>query len=65
MSLLVPEIEVTSHIDASRIIRVKAYIPMLDEEFEAVVDYNTASPDAKRLRQELDSELHARRLYKR
>lgn len=51
------EIEVTLHIDASRIIRVKAYIPMLDEEFEAVVDYNTASPDAKRLRQELDSEL--------
>jgi len=51
------EIEVTLNIDASRIIRAKAYIPVLDEEIEAVIDYNMASPDPKRLRQELDSEL--------
>lgn len=51
------EIEVTLHFDASRILRAKAYIPMLDEEFEAVIDYNGSSPDAKRLLQELDSEL--------
>jgi molecular chaperone DnaK len=51
------EIEVTLNIDASRIIRAKAYIPVLDEEIEAVIDYNMASPDTKRLRQELDGEL--------
>lgn len=51
------EIEVTLNIDASRIIRAKAYIPVLDEEIEAVIDYNMANPDTKRLRQELDGEL--------
>jgi len=51
------EIEVTLNIDASRIIRAKAYIPVLDAEIEAVIDYNSATPDPKRLRQELDSEL--------
>ncbi len=30
------EVEVTLHIDASRIVTTKAYIPILDEEFEAV-----------------------------
>ena len=51
------EIEVTLHIDASRIIRAKGYIPMLDEEYEAVIDYNTRSPDHKQLKQEYDAEV--------
>ena len=51
------EVEVTLHFDASRILRAKAYIPMLDEEFEALIDYNVTTPDPKRLLQELDSEL--------
>ena len=51
------EVEVTLHFDASRILRAKAYVPMLDEEFEAVIDYNLSSPDPNRLSQDLDSEL--------
>jgi molecular chaperone DnaK len=51
------EIEVTLNIDASRIIRAKAYIPVLDEEFEAVIDYNRKSADPKRLKREYDAEL--------
>ena len=51
------EIEVTLHFDASRILRAKAYIPMLDEEFEAVIDYNSRSPEPARLLQELNSEI--------
>jgi molecular chaperone DnaK len=33
-------IEVTMEIDASRIMRVRAYVPQLDEEFDAVVNFN-------------------------
>lgn len=50
------EVEVTLHIDASRIIRAKAYIPMLDEEYECVIDYNTRAPDHRQLKQECDAE---------
>lgn len=52
------EIEITLHMDASRIIRAKAYIPMLDEEYEAVIDYNTRNPDQKQLQQEYDAEVN-------
>lgn len=51
------EIEVTLDIDASRILKAKAYIPILDEEFEAVIDYNKRSPDQKHLQQEYEVEL--------
>jgi len=51
------EVEVTIHMDASRIIRAKAYIPVLDEEYEAVIDYNTTSPDPARLRSEHSEEM--------
>jgi molecular chaperone DnaK len=51
------EIEVTLHFDASRILRAKAYIPMLDEEFEAVIDYSRSSPEPARLLQDLNAEL--------
>jgi len=51
------EIEVTINMDASRIIRAKAYIPVLDEEYEAVIDYNTATPDPARLKDEYDQEI--------
>ncbi len=50
------EIEVTINMDASRIIRAKAYIPVLDEEYEAVIDYNNATPDATRLGGQFDRE---------
>ncbi len=48
------EIEVTLHMDASRIILVKAYIPMLDEEFKAEINLNNSSPDQKTLKKEND-----------
>jgi len=37
------EIEVTIAIDTSRLIRAKAYLPILDEEFEAVIDLRSVT----------------------
>lgn len=51
------EVEVTIHMDSSRIIRAKAYIPMLDEEYEAVIDYNRFDPNPTRLKKEFDDEI--------
>jgi molecular chaperone DnaK len=51
------EVEVTIHMDAARVIRAMAYIPVLDEEYEAVMDYNTANPDLARLQKEYESEI--------
>ena len=51
------EVEVTLHIDASRILRAKAYIPMLDEEYEAVISLNAVAPDPQRLKKEYDAEV--------
>jgi molecular chaperone DnaK len=41
------EVEVTIDIDQSRIVRAKAYIPILDEEFEHVISYDDYSAKAK------------------
>jgi molecular chaperone DnaK len=51
------EVEVTILMDASRIIRAKAYIPVLDEEYEAVIDYNSVSPDHRQLKREYNQEV--------
>lgn len=51
------EIEVTINMDASRIIRAKAYIPVLDEEYEAVIDYDHTTPDPTRLKEEYRQEM--------
>lgn len=51
------EVEVTLHMDKSRLIRVKAYIPMLDEEYEAVIVSHEKSPDPNQLQREFDGEL--------
>jgi molecular chaperone DnaK len=50
------EVEITLFMDASRIIRAKAYIPMLDEEFEAVIDPSKHKPDPVELKKELREE---------
>lgn len=47
------EVEVTIEVDQSRIVRTKAFIPLLDEEFEQVIDYreygkSVRSPDELR-----------------
>ena len=39
------DVELVVTIDASRVMRLKAFIPVLDEEFEAKIDYNQHSPD--------------------
>jgi molecular chaperone DnaK len=43
------DIEVTIEIDKSRLIRTKAFIPILDEEFEDVLPLESETPDAKQL----------------
>jgi molecular chaperone DnaK len=47
------EIEVTIEIDQSRLIRTKAFIPILDEEFEDVLKLESPTPDAKELGERL------------
>ena len=52
------EIEVTLNMDTSRNIRVKAYIPILDEEYEAFILHHEKSPDQNQLQQEFDAEVN-------
>lgn len=47
------DIEVTIEIDQSRLIRTKAFIPILDDEFEDVLKLESAVPDAKQLAERL------------
>ncbi len=53
------EIEVTLRMDASRLLTVVAYVPVLDEEFPAKVELGgkVRQPDVKVLRQEWNREL--------
>jgi len=50
------EVEVTLMMDEDRCIRARAYITMLDEEFEVVIVPETRTPDASRLESELREE---------
>ncbi|MBU1927322.1 MAG: Hsp70 family protein [Gammaproteobacteria bacterium] len=50
------EVEVTIEIDQSRLVRVKAYIPILDEEYEDVMKIDYESPDPENLKKEADRE---------
>ncbi|MEN6427955.1 MAG: Hsp70 family protein [Phycisphaerales bacterium] len=50
------EVEVTLLMDEDRSIRARAYITMLDEEFEVVITPETRTPDASRLKRELGQE---------
>jgi molecular chaperone DnaK len=54
------EVEVTIDIDASRIVRASAYVPLLDEEFESVIDYQEYGRKAKDV-QELSREAETQR----
>ncbi len=52
------EVEVTLLLDTSRILKMNAYIPILDEEFESTIDsIQKANPDPKHLHQEFEAEL--------
>jgi len=53
------EVEVTLHMDASRLLTVMAYVPLLDEEFPAKIELGgkVRHPDIAVLRQEWNREL--------
>jgi len=52
------EIEVTLIYDASMILKAKAFVPMLDEEFEAVIVSATEIPKYKELKKQFELEKH-------
>ncbi len=49
------EVEVSLHIDASRLIKAKAFVPLLNEEFEGVIKLEMKAPDATILAAEFQS----------
>ena len=51
------EVDVSIIMDESRMMKVQAYIPVLDEEYEVTIDYEKKSPDAKRLREDYTAEV--------
>lgn len=50
------EIEITIEIDQSRILRTRAYIPILDEEFEDVIKFNRGVIDLAHLEADFNRE---------
>ena len=50
------EVEVTIEVDASRLVRTRAYVPLLDEEFEGVNKLEMAGADPAALQQDVDRE---------
>lgn len=50
------EVEVTIEIDQSRLVRTKAYIPILDEEYEDVLKLEKKSADTDQLNKEITQE---------
>ncbi len=53
------EVEITIDMDRSRILSVRAYVPILDEEFQAAIDYQEyrkESQDPDQLRKDLEAE---------
>lgn len=50
------DVEVTMEIDRSRLVSAKAYIPILDEEYPAVLNLVKTSPDPNVLRQDIARE---------
>lgn len=50
------EIEITIEIDASRLLNARAYVPLLDKEFNQVVRFDRGHPDVSNLRVEVTAE---------
>jgi molecular chaperone DnaK len=50
------DVEVTIEIDESRLIRVKGYIPVVDEEYEKVLTLGYEKADPKQVKEDLDRE---------
>jgi molecular chaperone DnaK len=54
---ILSDVEVTLEVDASRLVRAKAYIPILDEEFEVTLSHdNYRSTTRENLRKEADAQ---------
>lgn len=51
------EVEVTLSIDTSRIIRIKAYVPLLDEEFERQIDLRKHTPEPEKLAADCNADI--------
>jgi len=51
------EVEVALQIDESRIITVKAYVPLLDEEFEAKIEMRRQDPTPEQLAADYETEM--------
>ncbi len=51
------DLEVALSISSDRIIRIAAYVPLLDEHFEGKVDMRKQSPSASRLKTDFDQEM--------
>lgn len=51
------EVEVVLKMDESRIVTVTAYIPLLDEEFSAKIDFRRHMPNPETLEQDFQAEL--------
>jgi molecular chaperone DnaK len=51
------EIEITLEIDSSRMLRARAFIPILDEEFSQIIRFQQTTPAVDKLREDVDEEL--------
>jgi molecular chaperone DnaK len=50
------EVEITVEMDESRLMRVKGFIPIIDEEFEFTPNLNRPEPSPKELQEEIERE---------
>src|SRR5207248_2438000 len=50
------DIEITLEIDASRVLKARAYIPALDEEFSEIIRFQQSTPDLETLRADVRAE---------
>jgi molecular chaperone DnaK len=50
------DIEISLEIDASRVLRARAYIPALDEEFAEIIRFQQTTPALDKLREEVEQE---------
>ena len=51
------EIEITLEIDSSRMLRARAFIPILDEEFSQIIRFQQTTPAVDKLREDVEEEL--------
>jgi molecular chaperone DnaK len=50
------EVEISIEVDASRLLSARAYVPLLDREFDQVIRFDRGEPDVTKLRKEVEAE---------